>query len=388
MKTVITKGRHVLGKLSRNGDKSAPRNCEAALTWELRDDGGKLEFSACGEVWNHLKTDIVQGGQCVDELAALFPRDVLAQRIRATWSRYHLNGMNAGTPEQSAALESGRAALAATLPPGSPLFYSPGKPNWHAVASHLGKGSAYDVDCDILRAAGVYEVPVTDELRAAALGGLPADATVYRYGSRWLHYAIPADVLALIRRRFQDETDPALSADENEAGEPDRDLIEEAGLTVAAVFVPWSQSRNKGERSPSLNWRVTLQCKGRDVLTCDYSAGSAHCPADKRVFNSPGVNPRTEKAEAIRNECETGRRFITRWKQGEAIKPDARDVIASLIADSCAMDSTFTDWAADYGFNPDSVAGRAVYDECIAHAVALRAAVGPSMFEALREANA
>src|SRR5690606_27827140 len=110
-------------------------------------------------------------------------------------------------------------------------------------------------------------------LRAAAPGGLPADATVYRYGSRWLHYAIPADVLALIRRGFQDETGPALSADENEAGEPDRDLIEEAGLTVAAVFVPWSQSRNKGERSPSLNWRVTLQCKGRDVLTCDYSAG-------------------------------------------------------------------------------------------------------------------
>lgn len=361
MKTVITKGRHVLGKLSRNCDKSAPRNCEAALTWELRQDGDKLEFSACGEVWNHLKTDIVRGGQCVAELAAMFPRDVLAQRIAATHAAYHLNGMNAGTPEQMA----------------------------HARATEEAHRWDYAKVCDELRAAGLYEVPVTDELRASALGGLDAGATVYRYGSRWLHFAIPAEVVALIQRGFTVNDSEELRADPEEAGEPERDLIAEAGLTVASVFVPWSQSRNKGERMPSLNWRVTLQCKGRDVLTCDYSAGSAHCPADKRKFNTPGMAPAMEKGDAIRSECETGRRFITRWKQGEAIKPDSRAVISSLLHDASVLDAgSFADWVADMGMDADSITARRVYDECIAHAVAFRAAVGPAMFAALVESNA
>lgn len=367
MKTIIAKGRHVMGKLSRNCDKAAPRNCEAALTWELRQDGDKLEFSACGEVWNHLKTDIVRGGQCVDELAAMFPRDVLAQRIRQTWARYHLNGMNAGTPEQKA----------------------------HAQATEAAHRWDYAKVCDELRAAGLYEVPVTPELRAAALGGLPDDATVYRYGSRWLHFPIPADVVELVKRGFQDADAPGAiehTADPSEAGEPDRDLIAEAGLTVAAVFVPWSQSRNKGERSPSLNWRVTLQCKGRDVLTCDYSAGSAHCPVNRNASFKRTASPR-DLAEAVRLECEGGKAIkrMTTWGAhtfGDAIKPDPRDVIRSLLLDAGTLDAgSFADWCADYGYSADSMSARRTYDECIAHAVAIRGAVGPAMFEALREGN-
>jgi hypothetical protein len=271
-----------------------------------------------------------------------------------------------------------------------PLFYDDGRPNWHAVASHLGKGSSYEIDCEILRNAGLLEVPVTDALRASALGGLPADAVTYRYGSRWLHDAIPADVLALIMRGFQDETGEPLTADAEEAGEPERDLIAEAGLTVAAVFVPWSQSRNAKEKEPSLNWRVTLQCHGRNVLTCDYSAGSAHAPAYKRTFNIPATNPRIAKADAIRRECETGRQDRgTFAKPGPAIMPEARDVIRSLLLDASARDhGSIADWCAEYGCNPDSLKDRATYDECIAHAVAFRAAVGPAMFAMLQEGNA
>lgn len=210
MKTIISKGRHILGKLSRNCDKTAPRNCEAALTWELRQDGERVTFSACGEVWNHIKSDTIWGGQCVADLAALFPRDALAQRIRETWAAYHLNDMHAGTPEQTAALKSGREELAQRMqsePEAAALFYHDKTPNWHAIARHLGKTGAYDVDADILRAAGVYDVAVTPEIRAAALGGLPDDATLYRYGSRWLYSPIPADVVALIRRGFLAENE-------------------------------------------------------------------------------------------------------------------------------------------------------------------------------------
>ena len=47
------------------------------------------------------------------------------------------------------------------------------------------------------------------------------------------------------------------------------------GATMTAEFIPFSQSRNKGDKSPSLNWRVTIQRNGRAVLTTDYSAGCA-----------------------------------------------------------------------------------------------------------------
>lgn len=358
MEKVITKGRHVLGKLSRDCDKAAPRNCEAALTWELREDsahGGKLEFSAQGGVWNHLKTDIVRGGQCVGELAALFPRDTIAQRIAHTWSHYHLNGMNAGTPEQSACI--------ATLPDDVRRDYTK--------------------TCEALSAAGLLDVPVTDELRASALGGLPAGATTYRYGSRWLYRALPDDVIALIKRGF---TEPGEDAQAEPESEPD--MIAAAGLTIRAVFVPFSQSRNAKEKHPSLNWRVTLQCKGRDVLTCDYSAGSAYCPADKKNWSEPHA-----KREAVRLECETGkaaREFSSLSHvsaNGPAIMPNDRDVIASLLLDASVLDAGgFADWAADCGYSDDSRKARAIYDECLAHALAFQAAVGAYAFAELREA--
>lgn len=393
MKTILAKGRHVLGKLSRNGDKRAPRNCEAVLTWELREQEGKPEFSAQGEVWNHLKTDIVQGGQCVEELAAKFPRDVRAQRICAVWVKYHLNGMNAGTPEQSAALEAGRAKLAERMRregDAGRLFYSEGKPNWHAVAAHLGKSSAYEIDQDILLTGGLLEVPVTDELRASALGGLPPDAKVYRYGTCWLYRPIPDDVIALIKRGFQDECE-TLAADPDEAGEPDTDLLAESGLSIVAQFVPFSQSRNKKEKQPSLNWRITVQHNGLALFVCDYSAGSAHCPA---YGNKTRWTP-AERRDAIALECEKGRtvkRFLASLSMpqyGEAIEPNARDVISSLLHDCSAIDCrSFEDWCAESGVDGDTRKARETYNECMAHAVALRAAVGSVMFDKLREGNA
>lgn len=393
--TIIAKGRHVLGKLSRNGDKIPPRNCEAVLTWELRDNAGKPEFSASGEVWNHLKTDTVQGGQCVDELAALFPKDALAQRIRAVWAQHHLNGMNAGTRDQALALEAGRAKLAARMRregDAARLFYSDGKPNWHAVAAHLGKSSAYEVDCGILADAGLLEVPVTDEIRASALGGLAPDAKTYRYGARWLYREIPDEVIALIKRGFQDaDGSGPLTADPAEAGEPEVDLIAESGLSIRAQFVPFSESRNKKGKQPSLNWRITVQHNGLALFVCDYSAGSAHCPAHN---NKRRWSP-VERRDAIALECEKGRAVqlfmasLSMPKYGEAIEPNARDVISSLLRDCDAIDfRSFEDWCAEYGFDADSREARKTYDECIARAVALRAAVGSAMFDKLREANA
>lgn len=89
--------RYVLGLCDYNN--TGKKNCEAAITWTFC--GGKFSMSA--EIWNPRKTDIYCGGQCVDEVAALFPKDKQAQRMAEVWELYHLNDMKAYSPAMKAA---------------------------------------------------------------------------------------------------------------------------------------------------------------------------------------------------------------------------------------------------------------------------------------------
>ena len=64
------------------------------------------------------------------------------------------------------------------------------------------------------------------------------------------------------------------------------DTAAKLGLTMTADFVPWSLSRNAGEKDPSLNWKITLHKDGRPFLTTDYMAGSGHCPSYNQHFGT------------------------------------------------------------------------------------------------------
>src|SRR5574344_2180867 len=49
-----------------------------------------VEFSACGNIWNTTKTDIVCGGQCLDTIAK-YVKDPVFKEIHKLWQQYHLN---------------------------------------------------------------------------------------------------------------------------------------------------------------------------------------------------------------------------------------------------------------------------------------------------------
>lgn len=66
------------------------------VEWELKD--GK--FSMTAEIWQQNKRDILMGGQCVDEVAKLFPNDAKLQRMCKIWERWHLNDMRPGCEHQ------------------------------------------------------------------------------------------------------------------------------------------------------------------------------------------------------------------------------------------------------------------------------------------------
>lgn len=162
--------------------------------------------------------------------------------------------------------------------------------------------------------------------------------------------------------------------------------MESLGLSVRAEFVPFSQSRNAKPSARtaemSLNWRVTLVKDGRDILTTNYSAGIAHCPSYK------GGKMSVDTAEAIRRECETGRKYSDLGvKKTAPILPKSEDVIYSLIMDSDVLNySNFEDWAGDMGYDSDSRKAESIYRACLEIALKLRNGLGESGLATLRNA--
>lgn len=169
------------------------------------------------------------------------------------------------------------------------------------------------------------------------------------------------------------------------------------GLSVTAVFVPWSKSRafKPGGKlnDRSLNWKVTIARNGREVLTTDYGAGIGHCPAynNSKAF---GCGLSVYKAEAIEYETEHGKIARSAYGGGgirptnDAIKPDPIDVVWSLIQDASVLDAGgFESWAGDLGYDTDSRKAEAIYRECLDLALKLRAALGDEGLRQLQEAG-
>jgi len=175
------------------------------------------------------------------------------------------------------------------------------------------------------------------------------------------------------------------TAIELSAKERAEQALDAAQITMLAKFIPFSQSRNKGEKNPSLNWRVTIAVKGRDVLQIDYMQGSGHCPSYKAKL-AP-----YDKQRAIAHECETGKtgRYLESIGYMSSAKPIPRpepvDVIYSLITDSDALEySGYEDWCGNFGYDPDSRTGEATYRACLEIGLKLHAALGDAGLSALR----
>lgn len=166
-------------------------------------------------------------------------------------------------------------------------------------------------------------------------------------------------------------------------------VLAKHNLTVESVFIPWSQSRNKHEKMPSLNWRVTLKQNGREIITTDYSAGCAHAPsykyntADKYIRNKM-IAAECEQGGEARHMSTSDWVAVPQSKKG-TLKPDSLDVIYSLLIDSEVLDyATFEDWAACFGYDTDSRKDEQVYNACLKIALQFRR-IGESAIAELRD---
>lgn len=164
-------------------------------------------------------------------------------------------------------------------------------------------------------------------------------------------------------------------------------------LSMTTEFVPWSMSRNAGEKQPSLNWRVTLLHNGKPFLTTDYMAGSGHCPAYAKSVKELGGKNCLMRDEAIRWECEHGRAGTVLNGGGicntnaKPLEPKLADVLHSLVMDADAIDcGDFEEWAEDMGYDTDSRKAEATYRACLEIGLKLRKAVGDQGMDQLRDA--
>jgi hypothetical protein len=170
---------------------------------------------------------------------------------------------------------------------------------------------------------------------------------------------------------------------------------------MTAQFVPWSQSLNKAEKHPSLNWIVTIYRTGlrpHAILTTDYCAGSAHAPSYKPTFGRRTLEDQ-ERDRRVEWECEHGHSSIGVAYEGTAVRvyggnnpakalaPNMRDVFASLATDSSVLDeSSFEDWASSLGYETDSRKAEAIYRAYLDIALKLRNALGENGLTQLRDA--
>lgn len=161
--------------------------------------------------------------------------------------------------------------------------------------------------------------------------------------------------------------------------------IADLGLTIHVQFVPWSQSRNKGETSRSLNWLVTLKVRDRPILTTDYSAGVGHCPCYRSLVSPRFGHLSIHDAELIKQETETGQ---TATLARKPILPDICNVVYSLASDADVLNyPTFESWAENYGYDVDSRRAEVMYRACLESALKLRAALGDEGLRKLQEAS-
>lgn len=77
------------------------------ITMKLRDTDKGPELLIYGDVWNSKHTDIVIGGQCLDEMNKFesLKSNPTFRKLYEWWKLYHLNNLKSGGPLQEAALK-------------------------------------------------------------------------------------------------------------------------------------------------------------------------------------------------------------------------------------------------------------------------------------------
>jgi hypothetical protein len=99
MKRTINYGKHAAGASDRKvNEVTLTVYVEPSKYYDpktKKDYVNGEHFSVSGDVWNASHTDIIRGGQCVDDIIKHYAKDENSRNIRALWEVFHLQQMDA-----------------------------------------------------------------------------------------------------------------------------------------------------------------------------------------------------------------------------------------------------------------------------------------------------
>lgn len=168
MDNIIAKKTFTFGKIAFRNNR---RTCLAEVTMEYRRTETGTELSICGNIWNHLHTDIYSGGQNLDTMKRYLWGNETFMRLYRLWKGWHLNGLHSGTAKQEAAVNE-----------------------WQ---KQTGGRYDYTAACEYLKGIGLYVDTLADNERISHETDR-ANRNHYEYGHGWIMRIIPAEVEAEI----------------------------------------------------------------------------------------------------------------------------------------------------------------------------------------------
>jgi hypothetical protein len=108
MKTTIT-----FGKIAYNNPKRKSNELTIQLELKQKECVNHITneketmwiFTASANIWNNIKSDIIAGGQMIDETLK-YCKNPLLKEIHDIWVQYHLNDLKAGLKTQCDAVDT------------------------------------------------------------------------------------------------------------------------------------------------------------------------------------------------------------------------------------------------------------------------------------------
>lgn len=163
MEKTVMKKKIEFGKIDFCGTGRKNNDVDVEIELRQKEDGKKV-LLICGNIWNHIHTDIYCGGQCLDTIYHFKKNNKTFLEVYDLWKKYHLNDMHAGTKKQEDFLKK----------------------------YHKENNMPYDYteDCKILEENNLLE-------------DILPNGQKYKYGTGWLYEEIPEEDLQKIYKLLE-----------------------------------------------------------------------------------------------------------------------------------------------------------------------------------------
>lgn len=149
------------------------------------------------------------------------------------------------------------------------------------------------------------------------------------------------------------------------------ELLKATGVESKATYCGLTTRNDNWECDA---WNIAISAKGK-TESFNYFTGLGH---------------RQSKYKMPPHIATLGPKILARveWEKEyvKPVRPNVASVLHAVILDSSALDTSFTYWCADFGYDEDSIKAFNTYNECCENGKKLISLIGRELFNQLKDA--